>query len=695
MPKIRLTPGRFGPVAPGIGAGLQAAGQALGKIADVRTNLELLDIREQEQIGRLEQVQFEKVERSNAIAEFTAKQIWRNVQSERILSEAREGQDFGNIQGQMSFLEKDYDAGLFEGRSQEFRDTFETIDRSARVGLINKLGTAIQVGNLGIIRDNYQIASDNFVESVNAFTSPAEINDFFDTHSETGVNMGLTRKAVDATSGQGRRDAMERHIRSLPLIEALGALSDEDVAKALGEDRRERMLRDLNTKANRLQTAQERFSAVHERTTGIDLLSAFVSGEPATSIASRIRGDENISPIRKKDMLDQLDIMAIAREKGPQPADPEVVRTNEALAFENIKEIKARVKAIQEDEDKEQEDKDKEILVLSDRASAILQDAMLKSENGLFRPEQMVPLAFDVRAIAGSLFIEEEIVKLGFFARFAAGDIFSDPNTTALRNNFRAPTGIVSERIDEMNAGKGRYGSLPSQDKATMGTLLIEASVQTPGFSTPIAVEEANIEAQKLFEVIEKRFLIEEKGVAPENVEEVGGLMLNSGAPATEPRQQLAVTGIADSIRKRLGRGDTVEQIEEFARTRLNFSQSVFDRALATVGVSRSQETALSGELGTLRGESGTVSTEISVTVTDPRLNDGKPTNIPTLVAGQVDVQGLVDSGQPTDEQVGIAIDRAIERQKGGALLPFFQNIEQAERAAIRRHENEARRTGR
>lgn len=592
MPRIRPPVRGFAPVAPGggvsVGAGLQGVGQALESFSELRTNLELLDIQDQRQINRLEQAQFEKVERSSAIREHTTKQIWRNQTAERILTEAREARNYGDVQKQMDEAESDYDRNLFEGRTQQFIDTFGSIDSSARVGLINKLGTATQVGNLGLIRDDYQASAQNFADSVDALTTPEEINRFYNDLDENGVSMGFTEAWIEATSGEGRVEAMENYVRSLPLIAGLAALSDEEVAGTLGEERRERMLRDLNTKANILRAAQERFSAVHERVTGINLLDAFAfNGESASSIAARIRNDENISPTRKKDMLDLLDVIAAAREKGPQEVDPEVVRTNEVLADELIKALKARSKAIRENEEMSLEDKKKAVLELSDQAIAIYQDNLLKSEQGLFRSSELVGLAFDVRSISEGLFVEEEIVKSGFFARFVAGDIFSDPNKAALEGNFRAPTGIVSEMIDEMNAGKGRYGKLPSGDKASIGTLLIEASNQTPDFGRPIEVEKANALAQELFSVIDKRFLTEVKGVAPENVEQVGGLMFDRGPPATEPRQQTDITGVADSIRKSLNSGFTLGEIEEFMRTQQNFTQEVFDRAAATIQVAQ------------------------------------------------------------------------------------------------------------
>ena len=86
---------------------------------------------------------------------------------------------------------------------------------------------------------------------------------------------------------------------------------------------------------------------------------------------------------------------------------------------------------------------------------------------------------------------------------------------------------------------------------------------------------------------------------------------------------------------------------------------------------------ALTGELGKVKE-----STEISITVTDSRLNDGKPTNIPTLVKGQVDVEKLAETLKPTNEQQEIAIKRAAERVSAGAALPSFETIEQAVEAA-------------
>jgi len=91
---------------------------------------------------------------------------------------------------------------------------------------------------------------------------------------------------------------------------------------------------------------------------------------------------------------------------------------------------------------------------------------------------------------------------------------------------------------------------------------------------------------------------------------------------------------------------------------------------------------ARSGELGRFDNSDGSNSTEISITVTDPRLNGGRPTNIPTLVQGQVDLDALRNSRNVTDQQQEIAISRAIERVKIGERLPSFNTIEEAVSAA-------------
>ena len=101
-------------------------------------------------------------------------------------------------------------------------------------------------------------------------------------------------------------------------------------------------------------------------------------------------------------------------------------------------------------------------------------------------------------------------------------------------------------------------------------------------------------------------------------------------------------------------------------------------------------KSALSGELGLFAAPEGRTSSEISITVIDPRLNRGRPTNIPTLVQGQEDPQAIVDSGGRTisSMQQEIAIRRAVERVKRGQELPSFKSLEEAVAAAIARSES-------
>lgn len=99
------------------------------------------------------------------------------------------------------------------------------------------------------------------------------------------------------------------------------------------------------------------------------------------------------------------------------------------------------------------------------------------------------------------------------------------------------------------------------------------------------------------------------------------------------------------------------------------------------------EQDARRGELGTLSNPDGSISTEISITVTDPELNGGRATNIPLLVKGQTGVERLQAGDGPTPEQERIAIQRAAARVKDGAALPSFDSIQEAEAAAAARSE--------
>ena len=98
-------------------------------------------------------------------------------------------------------------------------------------------------------------------------------------------------------------------------------------------------------------------------------------------------------------------------------------------------------------------------------------------------------------------------------------------------------------------------------------------------------------------------------------------------------------------------------------------------------------KSALEGELGRWVAPNGFISTEISITIEDKRLNSGRPTNIPTLVEGQINPGAIVFStgADITPEQVEQATLRAIERVKEGQTLPSFDTMEQAVEAAIDR----------
>lgn len=107
----------------------------------------------------------------------------------------------------------------------------------------------------------------------------------------------------------------------------------------------------------------------------------------------------------------------------------------------------------------------------------------------------------------------------------------------------------------------------------------------------------------------------------------------------------------------------------------------------------REPDDARRGELGVLKRPDGGVSTELSVTITDDRLNAGKATNVPLLVKGQKGVEDLLAGKEPTDAQVQFAIKRAQERVKAGGTLPGYASIADAEAAAKARPVTEKMKT--
>lgn len=100
------------------------------------------------------------------------------------------------------------------------------------------------------------------------------------------------------------------------------------------------------------------------------------------------------------------------------------------------------------------------------------------------------------------------------------------------------------------------------------------------------------------------------------------------------------------------------------------------------------KNSALRGELGTLNRPDGGVSSEISVTVQDERLNEGKPTNIPLMIKKQVGVDDLLADKKATKEQVNRAIERAAVRVKNGETLPSYETIKEAVAAAKKRSQS-------
>lgn len=96
------------------------------------------------------------------------------------------------------------------------------------------------------------------------------------------------------------------------------------------------------------------------------------------------------------------------------------------------------------------------------------------------------------------------------------------------------------------------------------------------------------------------------------------------------------------------------------------------------------------------RNADGSYSTELSITVTDPRLNGGRPTNIPSLWGGrEVDedtaVKKALDSGKqyPAFANVQEAVEAARARSEAGGAGPLVSTINDADVAIVEREQRE------
>jgi hypothetical protein len=94
------------------------------------------------------------------------------------------------------------------------------------------------------------------------------------------------------------------------------------------------------------------------------------------------------------------------------------------------------------------------------------------------------------------------------------------------------------------------------------------------------------------------------------------------------------------------------------------------------------EKSALEGELGIFANPDGSFSTERSSTAEI----DGRFINFPLLVRGQdeASIQRIL-SGRPNQQDIDRAMNRALEREGLGFVLPSFKSEEAAIRAAVAR----------
>ncbi len=616
MAKIRPNVRGFGPVAPGLGAaigvGLQNVGQSVGQIAEFQTNRELLSIREQEQIDILEQEQFEKVERSEAMVQITAKQIARNNESSRIISEARDARNFQDVQKDIDTFENDYNQNVFKGKSSLFQDIFLSLDQPRRLGNINKTGTAVEAGRLEIIANNFLTLSKDIIKTA-ADMSPFSIIEDFRDLGQFAKSMGIKAQLIESTINRDRRAAMDSHIASLPILERLAALNDEDVVPAYTNKeiqiRRTDQLNDIRT----IQRNEVVLDAANETLTGISLIDKFTSNKSIASIQDAVE-NSGLSKTQEKRMQDRVTAMALARKTGKRSVDPEIVTSNQELIVGEVKILVAQfnLDSIDEKIAKDPEAKAALLLQHANDAMDLYSQAAIMEENGEFGSDDLVKLKFSLNEIMGPLFVVSKVAERGFLSKlsetlvFAASFALSPSLALSLKKekdisdrdiqdlgDLGVSNAIISKEIRLMNIGEGRFAEFPSDDRATLEAFMINASINTPGLDQPIPREQAFAEADKVMSSALTRLFREVKGMDDEAIANALKAMANSGNPVTDPKRQIRVGSIVDFIRKGFDLGLTEEEIREDAKGSAGFNNIEFDRAVASIDLAIANAPAL------------------------------------------------------------------------------------------------------
>lgn len=600
MPRLRVRPSTrgFGPAASGIGAGvgegLQAVSEGLSAIADLRTNKELLDIREQEQVDILEQKQFEKVERSDAVLQSISKQILRNQAASKILEDARKNRDFSKVQEQMDSFETDSTEKIVENKSKEFGDIFEVIDRSARVNMINKLGNAVQAGNLNIIKDNYQVTSNKITESVTALSTPAEIADQFDLHEEFGVSMGFTQDFIETSAGGERKAAMDRIIGFAGIVAGLALLSDPDVVDTFTPKEIQIRKTDLRNKKRDLAVEAEFVNEATILSTGMSVLDAFVGGIPHSEIVSMIEGKGGVTSTAKKDAKDFAESLFLAKSKEPRDISSEELAGSHAFSGESMNLVMNKFKAVT-DSDDPPEIKSKKWLALHSDAMAILSEAAIKKQQGEFTDAKLQELRFQMAPLQEKLILmeTERISTIDASTTERKGVTGFVKNLLFGPNHQRTPNGVMAESRREMLLGQGKFSNLTQRQRSLMTAFITDEAIKTEKAGEAMD----DVDAVKIANEMEARAFIRvmavDQGLTGQPAEDHAALITNNGEPATEAKQNINQSLLTDTIRSGFNQGMTEEAIRRQAREFPGFSDEAFNRAVITVDKAIAEAPAL------------------------------------------------------------------------------------------------------
>lgn len=592
MPQFRPRPSvggfRQAPVAD-IGRAISGVGSVLGGIAEGQTRAELQDIKFQEEMDRVQQIQVENLDKSEVLKQKNIKRGERNREILRLTEEARTTGNYDNLPDNLEEWEQAYDTDLMQDSSPGFQNLWPSQDSPIRAGKQNEMFTTQAAGRFQVMQNDYDVSLSALSDSITPDMTSAQVVELFNDSALDATSVGLNNEYAQGRAEEFRDEALSNWVLNQPITSGLAALtSDPNVRGALDKSQRDTLRRSITAQKNAYLDAREAYGEAFLVSTGVNIDDNFLRGD--TELEQIASLPEDMPEGTRKEALDFIGVLHRNKTQGAQFSADEM-NTNAKITKRSLKLLNDELNGLKDLglDDEEIAAKKRE---LAQKAAEIMNKATLQNSEGSMRGNDLADSRFDaIPLLSSAMRLSQDVdVPSGFFKKtfddslnFFSFGLISTSVGNSVKSTDTTPSVLISQYRSNMVFGSDAASNFPPEAEAFMDSRLVKITLDREDEMSQTMTEE---EAGKLRNEIVQQ--AQQEYVQATHPELQGDAIQNRVDKIfhakTEPTVKVAETpNLVRGIQGMLDDGSTVSEIRAEAERHPDFNEAAFSNALAQV----------------------------------------------------------------------------------------------------------------